>query len=145
ATGVGALVDALHGEVDVVRFHAAIALGDLGPAGRPAVPALVQASLWDEEPAVRVGAAVALWKIDRERPLALSVLVQALGDANELICWVAAEFLGQMGPAAGGAVPALRQALRRDFRLSLSRTGVRLALERVCPRTPAAEIAPREG
>jgi HEAT repeat protein len=146
ATEVGAFVDALHSEVDVVRFHAAIALGDLGRNGRPAVPALIHASLWDEEPAVRVGAAMALWKIDQKGPLVLHVLTEALGDANELICWVAAECLGQMGPAAREAVPALRQALRRDFRLSLIMTGVRLALERIDPRAPAGvEIALREG
>ena len=137
ATEVGPLVDALDSEVDVVRFHAAIALGDFGPGARPAVSALIRASLWDEEPAVRVGAATALWKIDRKGPLVLHVLTEALGDANELICWVAAECLGQIGPAAREAVPALRQALRRDFRLSLVKTGVRLALERIDPQAQA--------
>src|SRR5262249_4600638 len=136
ATEVAALVDALHADVDVVRFHAAIALGDLGPGGRAAVPALIHASLWDEEPAVRVGAAWALWKIDRKGALVLHVLVSALGEANELICWVAAECLGQMGPAAREAVPALLRALHRDFRLSLIRTGVRLALLRIDPQAP---------
>jgi HEAT repeat protein len=142
ATEAGALVDALHSEVDVMRFHAAVALGDLGPDGRPAVSALVSASHWDEEPAVRVGAAMALWKIDRKGPLVLHVLTEALGDANELICWVAAEGLGQIGPAARDAVPALRQALRRNFRLSLVKTGVRLALERIEPQAPAGAREP---
>jgi HEAT repeat protein len=136
ATAVGGLVDALHSELDVVRFHAAIALGDLGTGGRPTVPDLIHASLWDEDPAVRVGAAMALWKIDQKGPLAIYVLTDALRHPNELICWVAAEYLGQMGPAAGPAVPALREALRRDFRLALVRTGVRLALERIDLRPP---------
>jgi HEAT repeat protein len=133
ATEVAALVDSLHSEVDVVRFHAAIALGDLGTAGRPAVPALIHVSLWDEEPAVRLEAARALWKVDPDHKgvLALHVLSKALDDANELICWIAAECLGQMGPAARAAVPALRQALQRDFRISLVKTGVILALERI--------------
>jgi HEAT repeat protein len=134
ATEVGPLVDALHSEFDLVRFHAAIALGDFGPAGRPAVADLIHASYWDEEPAVRVEAAMALWKIDQKKPLVLHVLTEALADANELICWVAAECLGQIGPAARDAVPALRQALRRDFRLALVNTGVRLALERIDPQ-----------
>jgi HEAT repeat protein len=138
ATEVGALIDALHSEVDVVRFHAAIALGDFGPGGRPAVPALIHASLWDEEPAVRLGAAMALWKIDDHRdPLTIHVLTAALDDVNELICWVAAEWLGQMGPAAREAAPALRQALRRDYKLSLITTSVRLALERIDPQASA--------
>jgi HEAT repeat protein len=131
ATEVGPLIDALHSEFDVVRFHAAVALGDFGPAGRPAVADLIHASYWDEEPAVRVEAAMALWKIDRKMPLVLHVLTEALGDANELVCWVAAECLGQIGPAASDAVPALRQALQREYRLALVKTGVRLALERI--------------
>jgi HEAT repeat protein len=135
ATEVGALVDSLFSPVDVVRFHAAVALGDSGPAGRPAVPRLIRAALWDDDPAVRVEAAMALWKIDRKGPLVIPALVGALDDANELICWIAAEYLGQMGPAAREAVPALRQAMHRDFRLSLIKTGVMLALERI--DTPA--------
>ena len=137
ATEVGALVDALHSDVDVVRFHAAIALGDFGAAGQPGVPALIHASLWDEEPVVRLEASMALWKIDHSGPLVLYVLSKALDDANELICWIAADCLGQMGPAAREAVPALRQALQRDFRISLIKTGVRLALERIEPQATA--------
>jgi HEAT repeat protein len=133
ATQVSALVDALHSEVDVVRFHAAISLGDLGSVGRPAVAALIHTSLWDEDPAVRVEAAMALWKIDRKLPLVLNVLVHALEDANELICWIAAERLAQLGSAAREAIPALRQALHRDFRVSLIRKAVLLALERIDP------------
>jgi HEAT repeat protein len=100
------------------------------------VPVLIHASLWDEEASVRVGAALALWKIDRRRPLVLSVLTEALDNPNELICWIAADALGQMGPAAQEAAPALRQALRRDFRVSLVRAAVGLALERIDPQPP---------
>jgi HEAT repeat protein len=139
ATEVGPLIDALHSELDVVRFHAAITLGDFGPRGRAAVPALIHASLWDEEPAVRLGAATALWKIDGKGPLALNVLTEALGSDNELLCWVAAECLGQMGRAAREAAPALRQALRREFRLSLIRAGVKLALERIDPQAATGQ------
>ena len=141
ATEVGALVDALGSDVDVVRFHAAVALGDLGPAGGPGLSALIHASLWDEEPGVRVEAAMALWKIDdHKKPLVLDVLIHALGDANELLCWIAAESLGQMGRAARTAVPALRQSLQRDFRIALVRTGVMLALERIDPQAVAGAV-----
>ena len=71
-----------------------------------------------------------------EGPLVVPALARALGDANELVCWIAADCLGQIGPAAREAVPALRQALRRDFRLSLIRTGVLLALEHIDPQAP---------
>ena len=144
ATEVGALTDTLHSALDVVRSHAATALGDCGRDGRPAVPDLIHASLWDEEAAVRLGAAMALWKIGRKGPLVLTVLTEALGDANELVCWVAAECLGQMGPEAREAVPALRQALRRGYRLSIVKTGVRLALERIDPQA-AADDEDRKG
>jgi HEAT repeat protein len=138
APEVAALVNALHSDLDVVRFHAASALGDLGAAGRPGVPALIHASLWDEDPAIQLGAAMALWKIDPDKgPLVLHVLIRALDDANELICWIAVEGLGQMGPAAREAVPALRQALQRDFRVSLIKTGVIHALERIGPQAAA--------
>ena len=120
-----------------MRFHAAITLGDIGRDGQPAVPELIHTSLWDAQAAVRLGAALALWKIDRKGPLVLDVLTEALGDANELVCWVAAECLGQMGPAAREAAPALRQALGKDFRLALVKTGVRLALERLDPQAAA--------
>jgi HEAT repeat protein len=137
ATEVEAFVDALQNDVDIVRFHAAVSLGDLGPAGQSAVPALIHASLWDEEPAIRVEAAMALWKIDRKGPLVLHVLSKALNDANELICWIAAERLAHIGPAAREVVPALRQAMQRDFRLSLVKTALSLALERIDPQAKA--------
>jgi HEAT repeat protein len=138
ATQVSALVDALYSEIDVVRFHAAISLGDFGSASRSAVAALIHTSLWDEDPAVRVEAAMALWKIDRKLPLVLDVLVKALEDTNELICWIAAERLGQLGSAAREAVPALRQALQRDFKVSLIKKAVLLAVERIDAQAPSA-------
>jgi HEAT repeat protein len=141
ATQVSALIDALYSEIDVVRFHAAISLGALGSAGRPAVAALIHTSLWDEDAAVRVEAAMALWKIDRKLPLVLHVLGKALEDANELICWIAAERLAQLGSAAREAVPALRQALQRDFKVSLIKKAVLLALESIEPQVPSGTDA----
>jgi HEAT repeat protein len=139
STEVPGLVDALRNEIDVVRFHAAMALGDLGSAARPAVPALIHACTWDDEPAVRVGAAAALWKIDGDRgALVLHVLTDAVANANEMICWIAAECLAQIGPAARGSVPALRQALARSYRLTVVPTSLKLALERIQPKAPTA-------
>jgi len=137
ASEAGALVDALHSDLEVVRFHAAITLGDLGLAGRPAVPDLTHAALWDDDPAVRVEAAVALWKIDRKRPPVIPVLIKALADDNELVCWMAADSLGEIGPESRQALPALRRALQRDFRISLIKTSAILALERIDPQATA--------
>jgi len=139
ASEVAGLVDALHNDVEVVRFHAAIALGDLGFAAQPSVPALIHTALWDQEPAVRVEAAMALWKIDRNNgPLVIPALIKALADDNELICWIAADDLGQIGAEARQAVPALQQALRRPYKIALIRKGVALALERIDPQAAAA-------
>jgi HEAT repeat protein len=131
---VAGLIDSLQNEVEVLRFHAAVALGNLGRDARPAVPALIHTALWDEDPAVRVEAAVSLWKIERNGPLVIPVLIEALAADNELICWMAADALGQIGPEAREAVPALRRALQRDFKVSLIKTGVTLALERIDPQ-----------
>src|SRR5262249_29781765 len=129
----------LEDELEVVRFHAAVALGDRGRAARPAVGALTHAALWDEDPAVRVGAALALWKIDPNKaPMVLSALREAPGEASELVCWMAADALGQIGPAAREALPALRQALRRPFKMSLVARGVALALRRIDPQAAGA-------
>jgi HEAT repeat protein len=135
---VAGLIDSLQNELEVLRFHAAIALGNLGRDARPAMPALIHTALWDEDPAVRLEAAVALWKIDRTGPLVIPALIKALADSNELICWIAADCLGQIGSEAREAVPALQQALRRPFKIALIRRGVAFALERIEPHAAAA-------
>jgi hypothetical protein len=134
AARIATLVDALRSKVDIVRFQAVISLGDLGPDGRSASAALIHTSLWDQDPAVRVEAAMALWKIDRKLPLVLHVLVKALDDTNELICWIAAERLGQLGLAARETAPALRRALKRDFNIGLVNKAILLALECIDPQ-----------
>jgi HEAT repeat protein len=129
---VAALIEALQDEIDAVRFHAALALGDLGPAAQPATANLVHCVLWDKDEAVRVEAAVALWKVDNSHgPIALPALIEALSSNNELICWIAADCLGLMGPAAAEAVPALQKALQRPFQMAMLHRGVALALERL--------------
>jgi HEAT repeat protein len=132
---VAALTESLQDELDTVRFHAAIGLGDCGPAAQSASAALVHAVLWDRDPAVRVVAAGALWKIDNGHgPLVIPALTEALASDNELICWIAADCLGRIGPPAGEAVPALRQALVRPFQMAHLRRGVALALQRIDPQ-----------
>jgi HEAT repeat protein len=142
ASDVAALIDSLQDELDVVRFHAAVALGDFGRGAQSAAPALIHAARWDEDAAVRVEAAVALRKIEGHGPLAIQTLVEALGNDNELVCWIAADALGELGPEAREAIPALQQALRRPFKMSLVARGVALALERIDPDADA-ELQPR--
>jgi HEAT repeat protein len=131
---VAALTESLQDELDAVRFHAAIALGDCGPTAHAASASLVHAVLWDRDPAVRVEAAAALWKIDDSHgPLVIPALIDALASTNELICWIAADCLGRIGPPAREAVPALQQALRRPFKMAQLARGIALALERIEP------------
>ena len=131
---VAGLVDAVQDDLDLVRFHAAIALADLGGAAQPAVPVLIHTALWDEAPAVRLGAALALWKIDQHKaPLVIPALIKALADDDEFICWIASDCLGQMGDEGRRAVPALQQALDRPFKMELVRKSVALALEQLAP------------
>jgi HEAT repeat protein len=140
---VAGLTDSLQNELAVIRFHAAVALGDSGRDARAAVPGLTHTALWDDDPAVRVEAAAALWKIDHGKgPLVVGALSKALADDNELICWMAADCLGQIGPKAREAVPALRQALRRPFKVGLIRQGVALALQRINGQTTAEDALP---
>jgi hypothetical protein len=61
-------------------------------------------------------------------------LIDALGDGNELVCWIAADALGQIGPDARDAIPALQQALRRPFKMGLVARGVALAIRRIDPQ-----------
>jgi HEAT repeat protein len=133
ASSVPGLVDSLQDELDLVRFHAAVALGDLGREARAAVPALIHLHQWDSDPAVRVEAAIALWKIDHKSAIAIPALIKGLAEENEFICWMAADCLGRIGPEAEEAIPALEQALERKFRLAVVRRGIRAALERIGP------------
>jgi hypothetical protein len=59
------------------------------------------------------------------------VLAAAVRDGGEVLRWIAADCLGEIGPAARDAVPALRAALAQEGTLALVRQGLRLALERI--------------
>jgi HEAT repeat protein len=142
ASDIPALTNALQSELEIVRFHAAATLGDMGRSARPALPSLIHAASWDEDAAVRVVAAVALWKIDQNAPLAVSTLAKALEGENELVCWIAADSLREIGPEAIDAVPALQRALDRPFKIGLVRSAVELALRRIESSAPAHADGP---
>ena len=101
---VAALADALKDPDREVRRAAANSLGALGPAAVDAIPSLA-ATTTDVDPSVRNATIDSLGRIGS--PAAVPVLVQALKDPETASLAVRA--LGSVGPAARGAIPALRE------------------------------------
>jgi HEAT repeat protein len=101
---VAALGDALKDSDAGVRRAAASSLGALGPVAVDAIPGLA-ATTMDSDLSVRNATIEALGRMDS--PAAVPVLVQALKDPRTGSLAVRA--LGNMGPTARGAIPALRE------------------------------------
>jgi len=97
-------------QIPRVRVAAAQVLGDLGPAARNAVPALVEA-LRDRDPTLRRNAAFALGKIRAKPALVVPALAGLLSDRNEEVRMYAAIALKKFGSQAVSAVPDLIAAL----------------------------------
>jgi hypothetical protein len=97
--------DVVKGSVVCLRGMAARALGNIGPRARSAVPRLVPL-LADKDPTARVYAAIALWRIDGQVSATLPILIREpphFGvDKREVL-----DALGEMGPTAKEAVPAI--------------------------------------
>ena len=105
--GVPLLIPRLGVADSWVSLGAAKALGDAGPAARAAIPALEKATK-DADRRVRWAARAALAKVAPE--VGVPPLIQLLGEADSSVCVSAAEALGEVGPAARAAVPALEKA-----------------------------------
>ncbi len=133
-TGVpSSVVEALRADAEPgVRVLAAQAIGGLGAAGRPGVPALFDA-LDDAHEAVRHAAARGL----SEQKLALDdlpALERALGSDDTYVRAFAAWRVGNFGAEAEPAVPALVTALQRPQ----THPAVSAALARIGPGAAAA-------
>jgi HEAT repeat protein len=106
------------------------ALRELGPQARPALPALAAAT-HDESFGVRAVAVQALASVGGGGTDSVTALTEAMhGSADGDYRWKAARALGQLGPAAVAAAPALVQALsddnghvRREAAIALGRIG----------------------
>ncbi len=121
ADGVPALAELLAGDPDrEIRSRAGLALSKMVPASAAAVPALAKA-LSDDEPVVRMNAAVTLFRLRTDARPAVPALRAALKDkANETnadafmstIQEMAALALGRATAGSDEAVPDLLDALR---------------------------------
>jgi HEAT repeat protein len=110
---VGMLEAALRDPDFSVRVRAAENLARIGADARAALPTLVRA-LEDDIEMVRVEAARAIARIDPRHPRGVAFLAGVLADpgSQPTAREKAAVYLGEMGPDAKPAVPALRDALR---------------------------------
>jgi HEAT repeat protein len=106
---IQALCAALQDSERAVRYDAAVSLGRIG-AGEEKVLRSLTDALQDSSAWVRAGAAASLWKLTGKAELVLTVLIDTLEndkEGGEVI-----STLGDIGPQAKEAAPALRKALR---------------------------------
>jgi HEAT repeat protein len=112
------------GRLEVIR-----ALGEMGPDARSAIPGLIRSfkmglpHLQEGPPAllgdfkVCLACATALARIDGTlAPFGVSLLVSALTTSDAGLRFEAARGLGQIGPPAMAAMPALRKACKDEVR-----------------------------
>lgn len=104
-----AAIDRERKPYNTIRAAAADALGKIGPAASDAVPALLR-TIHDENPFLRIDAALALWKI-AAHPDAASVAIKEFGNDSRSVRYRAAGAIRQIGRQAKAAVPALTSAL----------------------------------
>jgi HEAT repeat protein len=145
AAVVGGLASALSDENWFVRYTAAQVLQKFGPRAKAAVPALVRAlqpsdGVKDFRPVRCAAAMVALSRIDptvKELEGAISLVVEKLlgyeGDGSDGARAVGAEMLGECGPAAMPAVPALAKRLgdeEGDVRVRAAEALIKIAPEK---------------
>jgi len=153
---VSALTQALQDQAWFVRFPATQALEKLGPKAKTAVPALIEAlqpkdGVKDFRPIRCAQAAVALAKIDPAAkeiqnaiPLILEKLLGYDGDGSDGARAVGATALGEIGPPAASAVPALVKRLKDedgDVRVAAAVALVRIAPDQHADLAVSAIVA----
>ncbi|OLE42490.1 MAG: hypothetical protein AUI36_24230 [Cyanobacteria bacterium 13_1_40CM_2_61_4] len=116
------------------------ALGNIGEPARPALPQ-IKALLSDEDSRVRLRAAHALWKLDKDRGAVMPVLLAGLQDASTFqstVKRIAADAMAEIEPVAREARPLLNQLLsdsQSSVRIAASNALVRIT-EREHTSTP---------
>ena len=90
----------------LVRINASAALGQMGAAGKPAVPALFRALKATESGTERAAIWDALGRIGAQDPIVKAELTEALKDASPAVRSGAAAALGMVGIPTGELAPA---------------------------------------
>lgn len=120
------------------RYATARVLGKIGPEARAAEKPL-RALLKDKDAGVRVSATLALARINREYvPTAVADLTAVVKDKQSKVREFSASALGEIGPAAKAAVPALIDLLHDFHDKPVDRDWVIRALGRIGPAAKAA-------
>jgi len=103
-------------EMKTAQFDAgtaALALAELGPDARRAIPYMIEL-LGLEDRSARMAAAEALGLFGPDAAEAVPALIKALNDSQEWVRMRAARSLGQIGPAASAAIPKLTDISQKD-------------------------------
>lgn len=108
-TAVPALQKKLSDEDEMVRFHAAWALGLMGTEARDALPVLLRC-LRDKEPEVRYKATFAVSRVGKGAPAVVHALLPLLRDSDEDVRAAAGQAFAGFGVKAIPALAPLVQA-----------------------------------
>jgi len=140
ADSVDGLIGVLANEDDEVRAAAAGALGNIASHPDRSVPALIE-TLADKDETVRRASARALGRFKQDAAEAVPALAEALKD--KLIQGSAAASLGEIGPAAKSAVPALMELAQtaEDLAPSQSNWNCKTAIDALGKIGPDAAAA----
>jgi HEAT repeat protein len=126
---ISTLMENLQSEGAGKIARAAWVLGRLGEPARVSIPRLIELTQ-HTNPQVRIRAAEALWKLDRQTNTVLPVMIAELKDWSkdphaldgntqdehqQSRQQVAAEVLGEIGPAANEAIPLLQMMQRSSY------------------------------
>ena len=122
------LVKALRDSSERVREAAVRALANNGKDAKAAVPELLVRLREDKVDEIRRNSASALGSIGVEKD-AVPILIAALGDGDRYVRRYCAELLGNVGPDASAAIPALTQILKDAAQWE--RAGAERALKKI--------------
>ena len=112
------------------------AVDSLGMMALPEVVPTLNRMVPDQEPRVRVAAAMAIAKVGPAAKSSITPLVNGLGDANDEVRESSAIALARIAPGNDTAIPAIVKALREgDAR---TKAGASMAIARLGPLAPAA-------